>query len=101
MPFLTDIRGKDDLAYSFQKFEEFEECIRGSESIRAYIHTFDQRYNRLVKLNMTLPKPILAFKLLKGANISKEQRMLVLTGLDFNDKERLYEQAKTSLSKSI
>ena len=30
---------------------------------------------------------------------AKEQRMLVLTGLDFNDKERLYEQAKTSLKK--
>lgn len=93
--------GKDDLSDSFQKFEEFEECIRRSESIRDYIQNFDQKYNRLVKLNMTLPKPIVAFKLLKGANISKEQRMLVLTGLDFNNKEGLYEQAKASLKKYL
>ena len=93
--------GKDDLSDSFQKFEEFEECIRRSESIRDYIQNFDQKYNRLVKLNMTLPKPIVAFKLLKGANISKEQRMLVLTGLDFDNKEGLYEQAKASLKKYL
>ena len=93
--------GKDDFADSFQKFVEFEECARGTESIKDYIQTFDQRHNRLVKLNMTLPKPIIAFKLLEGANISKEQRMLVLTGLDFNDKKGLYEQAKTSLKKYL
>ena len=52
------------LADSFQKFEEFEACVRGSESIGAYIQTFVQRHNRLIKLKMTLSEPVLAFKFL-------------------------------------
>ena len=70
-----------------------------SETVKSYIQIFYQRYHRLIKLNMTLPKPVLAFKLLKGANIMKEQRMLLLTGLDYNDKDKT--KAKKSLKKYL
>ena len=94
--------GKDDVADLFEKFEDFEDYGRGKEtSIMEYIKNFDQKYNRLVKLNMSLPVSILAFKLLKRANITKEQRMLVLTGMDFNKKETLFDQAKASLKKLL
>lgn len=36
------------------------------------------------------------FKLLECAKLTKEH-MLVLTGMNFDDKDNLYEQAKTSL----
>ena len=37
--------------------------------------------------------------LLKKSNITKQERMLVLTGLDYEKKDQLYEQAKRSLMK--
>ena len=48
---------------------------------------------------MVLPSEILAFKLLKRANISKEEKMLVLTGINYANKITLYEAAKSSLKK--
>lgn len=45
---------------------------------------------------MKLPPEILAFKLLNKANI-KEDKLLVLTGMDFPKKDILYEEAKRSL----
>lgn len=48
---------------------------------------------------MKLPAEILAFKLLRRANISKEETMIVLTGMNYDEKATLYEQAKRSLIK--
>ena len=48
---------------------------------------------------MNLPSEILAFKLLSKANISKEEKMLVLTGMNYANKQTLYEEAKQSLKK--
>ena len=66
-------------------------------SISEYIASFDSRYRKIVKLKMTLPSEILAFKLLRKANISKEEIMLVLTGMNYSNKETLYDEAKQSL----
>ncbi len=46
---------------------------------------------------MKLPSSILAFKLLQKAKISEEEKMLVMTGMNYADKGTLYEQPKTSL----
>ena len=97
--FMSKYLGKDDIADQYQKFAEFEDYRKTTESIPEYISNFHQRYIRLEKLNMTLPKPVLAFKLLKSASLTKEERMLVLTGMDFEEKEKLYDQAKSSLKK--
>ena len=66
-------------------------------SITEYIASFDPRYRKIEKLNMKLPSEILAFKLLKKANIGKEEKMLVLTGVTYANKETLYEETKPSL----
>ena len=97
--FLDEKLGKDDLSDSLEKFDDFEDFRRGSGSIKDYIDQFDTKYTKLVKLNMTLPSAILAFKLLKRSNISKAERMLVLTGMDYLQKDELYDQAKKSLLK--
>ena len=70
-----------------------------NQTMTDFISKFDQKYNKIVKLNMTLPSAVLAFMLLKKANISKSEKMLVLTGMDYNKKEELYDQAKKSLLK--
>ena len=51
---------------------------------------FDTKYRKIEKKKMTLPSVILAFKLLRKANISKEEKFLVLTGMNY-DKKTLYE----------
>ena len=99
LQFMDKNLGKDDITDQYEKFEEFEDYRRSGENITEYIANFHQRYIRLEKLNMTLPKPVLAFKLLKSASLTKEERMLVLTGMDFEEKEKLYDQAKSSLKK--
>ena len=62
---------KDDLADSMEKFGEFEDFRRKDwMSISEKIASFDSRYRKIEKLKMTLPPKILAFKLLRKANIS-------------------------------
>ena len=90
---------KDDLADSWEKFSTFEEYEKKEQSITEYISKFDQNYNKMSKKGMTLPSEILAFKLLKQANLGNEERLLVLTGMDYKNKKELYEQAKLSLKK--
>ena len=59
-----------------------------------FIATFDAKYRKIEKKKMTIPPEILAFKLLKKANITKEEKLLVLTGMDLAKKDTLYEEAK-------
>ena len=85
---------------SFEKFQEFEEFQRANgQSIAEYISTFDSMYSKMEKLNMKLPSHILAFKLLRKAKIIKEENLLVLTGMNYENKGKLYEEAKASLKK--
>ena len=46
---------------------------------------------------MKLPSEILAFKLIQKANVSNEEKLLVLTGLNYRNKGALYEEAIASL----
>ena len=65
---------KDDLAGSWEKFDDFEEYKRGKgPSVSDFISKFDQRYDRIAKKNMTLSPEISPFKLLKCVNLSKEE----------------------------
>ena len=91
--------GKDSLSDAFDKFNDFERFTRSTESINEFIGEFDNRYQRLEKLGIKLPAEILAFKLLNQINITAEEQMLVKSGIDYSDKDKMYEQTKTSLKK--
>lgn len=69
------------------------------QSMNEFIAIFDSKYRKIEKKKMTLPSEILAFKLLRKANITKEQKMLVLTGMNYENKATLYEEAKKPLKK--
>ena len=100
LAFLDKHLGKDDLADSLDKFEDFDEFSRkDGQSIQEYIAMFDSKYRKVEKKSMALPSEILAFKLIKKANITKEEKMLVLTGMNFENKLTLSEEAKASLKK--
>ena len=98
--FLDKHLKKDDLADSLEKFGEFEDFQRiEGLSIVEYIASFDSKYRKIEKLKMTLPPEILAFKLIRKANISHDETLLVLTGMNYANKETLYEEAMNSLKK--
>ena len=98
--FLDKHLGKNDLADSIEKFEDFDDFKRKEgQTIQEFIAMFDSKYRKIEKKDMSLPSEILAFKLLKKANITKEEKLLVLTGMNFNNKAYLYEEAKSSLKK--
>ena len=98
--FLDEKLGKDDLTSSLEKFEDFENFQREpGQNMEDFIAKFDQKYRRLAKFEMGLPHTILAFKLLRKANISRNEKMLVLTGMNYAEKNKLYDQAKASLLK--
>ena len=80
---------------SLEKYEEFKNCKRSkNQKIAEFISEFEQKYNHIAKKGIKLFKEVLAFELLSNANISKHDKMLVLTGIDFSQKSTLFEQAK-------
>ena len=98
--FLDGKLGKDELEDCLEKFEDFEDFQRvDSMTINDYIAKFDSKYHKIQKKGMSLPSEILAFKLLRRANISRDEKLLVMTGMNYSEKSTLYDQAKRSLKK--
>ena len=91
---------KDDISANYDKFDDFEEfCRPPNQSIHEYITKFDQLYNCVAKRKMKHPSSILAFKLLKCANLTTDEYMIVLTGMNYDEANTLYEWAKKYLKK--
>ena len=87
---------------SWNKFEDFEKFERKpGQNIREYVADFDLKFRKLEKLHIKLPTEILVLKLLKNANLSKQERMFVLTGINFADKENMHKETKHSLLKCM
>ena len=98
--FLDSFFGKGEISDALEKYEDFENFQRAdNQSIRDFIACFDMKYRKLEKLNINLPQEILAFKMLGKANISREMRLIVLTGIDFAEKDMMYEQVQAALRK--
>ena len=98
--FLDKHCGKDELVDSLEKYEDFESFEReDGQSILNFISVFDLKYKRIERKNMKLAPEVLAFRLLKKANITRTEKLLILTGMDFENKPALYEQAKKALIK--
>ena len=94
---------KDTLAVKWSHFRVFESYEKQeSETMTQYIANFDTFYQKLQKNmgdSLTLPPSILAFKLLNGAKLNDDQRMVVMTSMDFDDTTKLYDSAKKALKK--
>ena len=92
--------GKDNLEdawYNFTSFEDFKKT--DAMSMGQYIIEFDQLYQRLKNKGIILPPSILAFKLIRGASLSRDVNLLIKTGLDMSKPDDMYKDAKVSLKK--
>ena len=98
--FLDKHCGKDELVDSLEKYEDFESFEReDGQSFQNFISVFDLKYKKIEQKNMKLAPEVLAFRLLKKANLTRTEKLLILTGMDFENKPALYEQAKKALIK--
>ena len=90
---------KESLDEAWDRFEQFEDFSRlPVQNMNSYISEFDRRYERVKIKGLVLPDNLLAFKLLKYAKLTKEERLLVMTGVDL-EKDNIYDDAKKSLRK--
>ena len=99
--FLNRYMLEDELMNSWNKFEDFEKFeSKHGQNIREYVADFDLIFRKLEQIHIKFPSEIfLALKLLRNANLSKQERMLVLTGVNFSEKENMYQQTNHSLIK--
>ena len=82
--FLDKHCGKDELVDSLEKYEDFESFEReDGQSILTFFSMFDLKYKRIERKNMKLAPEVLAFRLLKKANLTRAEKLLILTGMDF------------------
>ena len=81
---LDSLLKDDELEDSMRKYEEFEDYERSkSETINEFCVNFEAKYDKIKNAGITLPPQVLAFKLLRSACISRDDKKLCLTGMDY------------------
>ena len=89
---------KDSLDSMYEAYQNFDKFQRPENmSISEYIIEFDQRYLKSTKFEMTLPDPVLAFKLLDKSGLDYQQRQLALTACASS--ELKYKNMKSALKR--
>ena len=68
-----------------------------SESIDEFINDFDRLYSKVENKGAKLPPMIKTFMMLKRIKLSHEERLIVLSKLDFDSKDNLYVDVKKCL----
>ena len=101
LTFLEKKYGKDEMMSGLDKYKEFRELCRKDESITEYISNFETKYNRISKIGAVLPPLVLCFELIRNANITEQEEKLVLTAIDFEKKDDLFNMAKISLRRFL
>ena len=98
--YMDQIFKKDDQTQAYEDYVKFDSFRRGKGvKVQEFLMEFDKLYNMAAKRDMKLPATVLAFKLLDAAQLSKNERMFVLTGIDFSKKDTMYSQTKDALKK--
>ena len=91
---------KDKAEDRMMKWRDFKRCVRvESEPIQTFITNFDQKYERVKAGGSAFPGDLLAMEMLEQANLTDDERILVMTGIDFDKPETMYVDTKKSLLK--
>ena len=96
--------GRDDLTVMYEKYIDFDRCKRKKgQKINEFILEFEQKYNACAKRakGTTFHPVILGLKLIDSSNLNTIERKLVLSGVDYTNKDQLFANAKTALRKFI
>ena len=102
MGYLDKQFGKDDLTVTYEFYVDFDRCKRaGGQKVNDFILEFEKKYNILAKKDAKLPPVILAMKLIDSCGLTQIEKQLVLSGMDYGQKDALFVQAKASLRKFV
>ena len=95
---LKEIFRKDESITAFEVYEELENYKRPPEmAIPKYCSEFEKRLSKVKTSGTTLSEPLLAFRLLKSANLSHSQNQLVRATINKMD----YKSMATQLKKVV
>ena len=93
---------KDDQTQAYEDYINFDNFKKSKDQkMQDFLNEFDKLYNIAAKRDMKLPSTVLAYKLLDAAHLSQQDRMFVLTGVDYSKKDTLYQQTKDALKKFV
>ena len=93
---------KDDLSMLHQSWTQFIKYKKSrSDSVDEFLNTFASKAAALKRDGVKLPEDVLGLQLLDAANLEDNEVQLVLTAVDFDKRERLYEQAEKALRKFL
>ena len=93
---LDKIYAKDVLSEKYNALEAFESYKRPSNlSVRKFLVEFEKRYSKVKTITSVMPDDLLAFRLLKSANLDSNHEQLIKATLP----ELKYEEIKKQLTK--
>ena len=100
MTYLDSLFKKDELTEVYERYTSFDRYQRDpKQKMEEFVLEFEKLYNRIKQRDTGLPQAVLAFKLLDASKLPHRDRQLVLTGVDYSQKDNLFDQMKASLKK--
>ena len=92
---------KDDSITAFELYEEFESYKRPNNiSITTFCSEFQKRLSKVKASGTTFSEHVLAFRLLKAANLNKSEEQLVKATIDKMDYDSMVKQLKKAVNMS-
>ena len=96
--FLEKELGEGDLERKVRTWDEFEDCVRKNMNIEDFASDFDRQYQKAASASkIKIPSEVRAFMVLKRSNVTRVQRMLILSKLDKVDRDNMFENMVSEL----
>ena len=93
---------KDNLSAAYDAWTKFDACKRLHDvTMDNYMSEFMRRNNDMKKYNVKIPNSILAFMLLDNAGLDFKDKQLAVTGVSFEDEDKMLDLMQKSLKKSF
>ena len=90
----------DDLTLMHKSWTSFINLKRSqSESMDSYIDQFERRIAELKREGIDLPQKVLAMQLIDAANLEAKDVQMVLTGVNYDRPDDMFEQMKRAVRK--
>ena len=98
--YLDSLFKRDELSEVYERYIKFDRYEKkDQDKMEDLTLEFEKLYNRIKQKSMELPEVVLGFELLDASKIPHWDRQLVLTGVDYSQKESLFVHVKMSLKK--
>ena len=95
---LDNICKRDDLSLTFETWSTFIKLRKkDTDSMAQFITNYDRKVNELKRDGIVLPETVLALQLQESVYLERKERQLVLTAVDYSQKETMYEQMRKAL----